>query len=131
MTSTAPATVMVTSTMGMPPSPTASAANRASSAEYRRTAGMMPISSIRARTSSLVIRSPWYDERPSGSPESQQIPGSYRLAKLLQSKQIGCHRLAVGELGRPIAALGVQEIEQRQSAAPVGVFADIATVLRH
>src|ERR1035441_6113833 len=98
MTSTAPGTVMVTSTMGMPPSQTASAANRASSAEYRRTAGIMPISSIRARTSSLVIGSLGYNERASGSLGSQQVPGSHRLAKLLQRSQVSRHHMAVGEL---------------------------------
>src|SRR5271157_461934 len=114
---------MVTSTMGMLPAQTASAANMASSAECRRTAGMIPISSIRARTSSLVIRSFCY--------ESKQVPGSNRLAKLLQRRQISRHRLAVGELSGAIGALGVQEIEQGQGAAPVRVLADIAALLRH
>ena len=45
---------MVTSTMGMPPFETASAANKASSEDQTRMAGMMPISSTRRRTSSGV-----------------------------------------------------------------------------
>src|SRR5471032_743940 len=64
-------------------------------------------------------------------PGSRQAPGSNRLAKLLDRSQICRHHLAVGELGRAIAALGVQEIEQGQGAAPVGVFADVAAALRH
>src|ERR1035438_10729317 len=117
MTSTAPGTVMVTSTMGMALSLTASAANRASAAVDTRIAGMIPISSIRARISCLVIGL------------SRQVPVSHRLAKLLQCSQVSRHRLAVGELGGAIGPLGVQEIEKRQGATPVGVFADIAASL--
>src|ERR1700730_5607057 len=51
----APGTVMLISTIGIPARETASAANRASSAVDTRTAGMMPISSMRARTSSFFI----------------------------------------------------------------------------
>jgi len=49
----------------------------------------------------------------------------------LQGRQVSRHRLAVGELGGAIGPFGVQEIEQGQGAAPVGVFADIAAPLRH
>ncbi len=48
-------TVMVISTMGIPPAETAAAANLASSVEDTRIAGTMPISSILSRTSSLFI----------------------------------------------------------------------------
>ena len=57
MASIAPNTVMVISTIGIPPSVTASAAKRASSPENRRRAGMMPISSMRVRTFCFSIRS--------------------------------------------------------------------------
>src|SRR6266852_8735535 len=48
---------MVISTMGIPPYQTASAANVASCGEAARTTGTTPISSIRARTSCLFIKS--------------------------------------------------------------------------
>src|SRR5712691_869985 len=56
MTSRAPGTVMVISTMGIPPCQTASAANLASCGEAARTTGTIPISSIRARTSYFFIK---------------------------------------------------------------------------
>src|SRR5579859_872175 len=49
MTSMAPGTVMVISTMGMPPLLTASAARQASRGDEARTTGMMPIFSICVR----------------------------------------------------------------------------------
>src|SRR5712691_5202338 len=55
MTSMAPGTVIVISTMGMPPSQTASAAMRASRGDDARTTGTIPISVIRSRTSCLSI----------------------------------------------------------------------------
>src|SRR5271157_2353181 len=133
MTSTAPGTVMVTSTIGIALSLTASAANRASSAVDTRIAGMIPISTIRARISSLVIRSFWYNGSANGrlGRGSKQVPRSHRLAKLLQCSQVSGHRLAVGQLGGAISPLGVQEIEKRQGATPVCVFADIAAPLSH
>src|SRR5260370_20060955 len=48
-------TVKVCSTIGIPPLATASAANSASSGVDTRIAGMTPISSMRARTSSLLL----------------------------------------------------------------------------
>src|SRR5271154_5854077 len=51
----APGTVSVISTMGMPPAATAWAAKWASSVEETRIAGMIPISLMRAQTSSLFI----------------------------------------------------------------------------
>src|SRR5713101_2144932 len=56
MTSRAPGTVMVISTMGIPPCQTASAANLASCGEAARTTGTIPISSMRARTSCFLIK---------------------------------------------------------------------------
>ena len=53
MTSLARGTVMVISTIGIPPVSKAFDANSASSAEGRRTAGMMPISSMRVNISCL------------------------------------------------------------------------------
>src|SRR6266403_5840030 len=55
MTSTAPGTVIVISTMGIPPSQTASAAMRASLGDAARTTGTIPISMIRSRTCCLSI----------------------------------------------------------------------------
>src|SRR5437762_1040231 len=55
MTSRAPGTVMVISTMGMPPWQTAAAAIRASPGDDARTAGTIPISMIRSRTFCLSI----------------------------------------------------------------------------
>ena len=57
MTSIAPGTVIVTSTIGMPPAQTASAACLAWVAEEARTIGTIPMSRIRLRISSCVIRS--------------------------------------------------------------------------
>src|ERR1035438_10535229 len=119
---------MVTSTMGMALSLTASAANRASSAVDTRIAGMIPTSTIRARISSLVIRS--FCKTATGA-GSKQVPGAHRLTKLLQCSQVSRHRLAVGELRGPISPLRVQEIEKRHGPAPVRVFADIAVLLSH
>src|SRR6266851_875406 len=55
MTSTAPGTVMVISTIGMPPWQTASAATHASPGDDARTTGTIPISMIRSRTFCLSI----------------------------------------------------------------------------
>src|SRR6266571_3714908 len=55
ITSRAPGTVMVISTIVMPPSQTASAAIRASRGEDARTTGTMPISIIQSRTFCLSI----------------------------------------------------------------------------
>src|SRR5271165_515082 len=55
MTSMAPGTVIVTSTMGMPLLETASAAKRASSVEDKRIAGMIPMSSMILQTCSLSM----------------------------------------------------------------------------
>src|SRR5580704_8596375 len=55
ITSTAPGTVIVISTMGMPPRQTASAAIRASLGDDARMTGTIPISMIRSRTLCLSI----------------------------------------------------------------------------
>src|SRR5215469_7703950 len=55
MSSTAPGTVVVISTTGIPPCITASAAKCASSPDETLTAGTMAISRIRAQTSSFFM----------------------------------------------------------------------------
>src|SRR5262249_33977084 len=55
ITSTAPGTVMVISTIGIPPRAIASAARRASSPEAERITGTIPTSTIRWKTSALSI----------------------------------------------------------------------------
>src|SRR6266478_3682539 len=57
ITSIAPGTVMVISTMGIPPSHTAWAASSASAGDDARTTGTTPISKIRFRTPGLFIES--------------------------------------------------------------------------
>src|ERR1039458_968994 len=76
---------------------------------------------MRARTSAFFIAV--------RVPLSRQVPGSHRLAKLLQGGQISRYRLTVGELGGTIGALGVEEIEQGHGAAAGGGFADVAALL--
>src|ERR1700743_1742468 len=79
---------MVTSTIGIPPLATASIAKWASSVEDTRIAGMMPISRIRAHTSSLVI-------------------GQFLLRKF--SYWFFCFRLR-----KPIANAGEPRVKSRQ-----------------
>src|SRR5580658_4456702 len=55
ITSSAPGTVIVLSTIGLPPSQTASSARHASRAEPARTTGTIPISRMRSRTFCLSI----------------------------------------------------------------------------
>src|SRR5262249_9085572 len=67
MSSIAPGTVMVISTMGMPPAQTASLACMASADDEARTTGTIPISRMRLRTCSLVLIIRWRsscDARP-------------------------------------------------------------------
>jgi hypothetical protein len=60
MTPMAPGTVIVNSTIGIPHWNISPAANNASSAQGTRMAGRIPISLIRAHTSSFVtIQVPW------------------------------------------------------------------------
>src|SRR5438309_10443097 len=60
MTSSAPGTVIVISAIGIPERCNDSAAYLACSADFTRTAGMIAISSMRARTSSLfTVPAPW------------------------------------------------------------------------
>src|SRR5579863_2332007 len=74
ITSMAPGTVMVISTMGIPPRATASAAKCASSAADVRMAGMMPVFSMRAHTSFLFIS---FSPPPAfGSGPLDQFPGA-------------------------------------------------------
>ncbi len=61
ITSIAPGTVIVISTMGIPPAQTPSTARRASRAEDARTTGTTPISIICLRVSSRVMLSPCLD----------------------------------------------------------------------
>src|ERR1700730_575317 len=116
-------TVKVTSTIGIPPRDTASAAKRASSVEDTRTAGMIPTSSIRSRTSCLFT-----DAAPSANryrvDQSRQISHAHRFSKLLQRHQVRGQRLAVGKLSSAIAAFGVEKIQQAGGAASVSVLAD-------
>src|SRR5258708_31102514 len=87
MTYRAPGTVMVISTMGMPPWHTASAAIRASSGEDARTTGTIPISMIRSRTFCLSIGV----HLVSGTSSSARDACSNTLHHLHDFLQ-GCHR---------------------------------------
>ena len=70
---------MVISTIGIPPWEIASVANRASSAEDKRMAGTMPISSMRARTSSFFIETESFRQSARDSGPSRDRDSSYRL----------------------------------------------------
>src|SRR5450631_2777144 len=121
-------TVNVTSTMGIPPLDTASAANSASSVEDARTAGIIPTSSIRLRTSCLFTNpTPFANAHSVG--QSRQIPDAHRFSKLLQRQKIRGDRLAVGQLRGSITALGVEKIQKAGRAALVGVLADVPVFL--
>src|ERR1700723_1240592 len=61
---------------------------------------------------------------------SLQAPRSHRLAKLLYRRQIRRQRLPVSELRCAITPFRVQEIQQARSAAFVGIFGDVARLLR-
>jgi len=45
-------------------------------------------------------------------------------------RQIGGQGLTVGKLGGPIAALGIEKIQQTRSTALVGILTNVARVLR-
>src|SRR5580704_931415 len=60
---------------------------------------------------------------------SWQAPVAHGLAQLLQRDHVAGESLAVGKLGRAIAPLGVQEIQQTRGSALVGVLADIPGIL--
>src|ERR1035438_8645744 len=78
--STAPGTVMVISTIGMPPSVTASAAKCASSPEETRIAGMMAISRILEQTSFFVIgQHPSCILKPSETTQRNYLQGLVRI----------------------------------------------------
>src|SRR6266851_6827993 len=87
MTSTAPGTVMVISTIGMPPWQTASAATHASPGDDARTTGTIPISMIRSRTFCLSIGV----HLVSGTSSSARDACSNTLHHLHDFLQ-GCHR---------------------------------------
>ncbi len=57
-------------------------------------------------------------------------PRSHGFAELLEREQIGRERLAVSQLRGAIAALRIEKIQQARGAAPVGVLADVAVLLR-
>src|SRR5436309_508007 len=86
MTSRAPGTVMVISTMGMPPLEMASAAIRASPGDDARTTGTIPISMIRSRTFCLSIGSHLFS-RTSSSARDACPDSLHHLHDLLE----GCH----------------------------------------
>src|SRR5580692_13078715 len=94
---------------------------RARSALDKRMPGMIPISSIRARTSSLVIFF--------SSPPSIEDPRAHRLPQLFQRREIGSYGLAIGELRGAVTALRIEKIEKGQGAAPVSILADIPASL--
>src|ERR1700674_3258576 len=87
MTSRAPGTVMVISTMGMPPRRTASAAIRASPGDDARTTGTIPISMIRSRTFCLSIGG-HLSSGTSSSARDARSDSFHHLQDFLQ----GCHR---------------------------------------
>jgi len=57
---------------------------------------------------------------------SRQRAAADRLADLLDRQEVIGERLAIADLGRPVAALGVEEVEQAQRAAAIGILADLA-----
>src|ERR1700730_18312228 len=61
---------------------------------------------------------------------SWQTPGSHGFAKLFNREKVGSERLTIGELYGSKATFGIEKIEEACGAAPVGVFADIAVLLR-
>ena len=61
---------------------------------------------------------------------SWQVPRSYRFLQLLQRRHVRGQRLAIGQLNRPVAALGIQKIQKAGGAAFVGILADVARILR-
>src|SRR5580698_4510402 len=61
---------------------------------------------------------------------SWQVPRSYGLAHLLESRHVARQCLAISELVRAVSSLRVQEIEQARSAALVGILGDVARLLR-
>src|SRR5271156_1627207 len=61
---------------------------------------------------------------------SWQAPGSYSFAKLFECDQVRSERLAVGELCGPVAPFRIKKIKQAGCAAPVGILAYVARLLR-
>src|ERR1035441_3588858 len=61
---------------------------------------------------------------------SWQVPRSFRFLQLLERRHISGQRLAIGQFHSPVAALGVQKIQEACSAALVSILTDVARVLR-
>jgi len=61
---------------------------------------------------------------------SWQVPRSFRFLQLLERGHISGQRLAIGQLHSPVAALGIQKIQETGGAALVSILTDIARVLR-
>src|ERR1019366_7359848 len=61
---------------------------------------------------------------------SWQIPRSFRFLQLLERRHISGQRLAIGQFHSPVAALGIQKIQEACGAALVSILTDVARVLR-
>src|ERR1700690_4279605 len=100
--------------MGIPPRDTASTANRASSAEDTRIAGMIPISSIRLRTSCLFNDpAPQKDlPMPAGGWLSLNCLLTHCLIQLSCCRQVRADQADVSQLHGAVLTLCVQKIQQ-------------------
>src|ERR1700690_830673 len=61
---------------------------------------------------------------------SWQVPRSFRFLQLFERGHVGSQRLAIGQLHGAIAPLGIQIIQKAGRATLVGVFTDVAGILR-
>src|ERR1700720_4068177 len=61
---------------------------------------------------------------------SWQVPRSFRFLQLFQRRHIRCQRLAIGQLHRSVAALGIEVIQETGGATLVSILTDVARVLR-
>src|ERR1700676_2526549 len=78
----------------------------------------------------------WHNKNRSGyfpvfGKKLSQVSHSDSFPQLLDRGEIGSERLAVGELRRAITAFGVQKIKQAGRSTFVGVFSDVAVLLRN
>src|ERR1700736_6468364 len=78
----------------------------------------------------------WHNKNVSGYfpvfvKKLRQVSHSDRFPQLLDRGEIGREGLAVSQLRRAITAFGVQKIKQAGRSAFIGVFSDVAVLLRN
>src|SRR5579864_211195 len=61
---------------------------------------------------------------------SRRAAAAHRLVDLLDRGEEVRERLAIADLRGAIRALGIEEVEQTQRAAMIGIFADLAAAAR-